>query len=148
MIASTIVCALPTLALAAETKPEPAADAACVAARAERNKLATPALRNLLKQDPNAVASTLSAPQIGDLRRLIELDEKVMFACRLEAHAALGGGNRKNPRLVDPATGRPRLAMAPPPVRKPPQPPGLRTTTGNPRLRPPPFPLPVRNPGR
>ena len=55
----------------------------CVSYQNELVALETPALRDRLKQNPQNVASELAQEEIAKLKRLIELDELLMFRCRI-----------------------------------------------------------------
>ncbi len=89
---------------------------ACQGAMAERKRLNTSNLRQLLQKGPQKESQSLENKQLSDLRRLIELDEQVMFKCRLIAHPDI---HKKRPNQAAPV--KQQLSMAPPslPVRNP-----------------------------
>ncbi len=84
---------------------------ACQDAEAERDNLNTRELRDLLGKKPREAAAGLNGEQLRNLRRLIELDEQVIFKCRLIAH----------PDLKKRQPGKPIISIPIPdlPVRKP-----------------------------
>jgi hypothetical protein len=132
-------------AVAADDEADTAQQAACAAAREERSRIDTPALRQVLRQSPDAIAGNLSQSERDTLKRLIVLDEKIMFACRLEPHPALALSLRENQKNDAAPASRPKLAMAPPPTRKPKE---LRRPAAPARARGARLPLPSRNPLR
>ena len=109
----------------------------CKGAMAERTRLNTVQRRQLLLKDPKEELKRLDSTQLKDLRRLIELDEQVMFKCRLVAHPDL---KKKKPGKVQSLTGR-KISMAPPdlPARNPKL---LQLQAGQSEQ----LPLPVRKP--
>ena len=84
---------------------------ACQDAEAERDKLNTRELRDLLGKKPREAAAGLNGEQLRSLRRLIELDEQVIFKCRLIAHPDL---KKRHPGKLAISVPIPDL-----PVRKP-----------------------------
>ncbi len=115
---------------------------ACQAASLERSKLDTPALRDLLGKDPKQVVSAAVPAQIMSLRRLIELDEIIMFKCRLAAHPAFPGKVETTPTPPTPAVAAALASSTPPelPQRRP-----LRPADTRPKRKLI-LPLPVRKP--
>ena len=56
---------------------------ACADYHKERVALEAAGVRDQLKQDAAVVAATMSPEELGRIRRLITLDEKLMFECRV-----------------------------------------------------------------
>lgn len=96
--ASTSPLAAQTGASAPGTKPKKPSPAAakkkkplrkivlsgpCADYHKERVKLEAAGVRATLGKDPSVVASSLPAEELEKIRRLIELDEKMMFECRV-----------------------------------------------------------------
>ncbi len=78
---------LPLLAVAAtaaaKTAEQDEAREQCTAYQKELTALDTPALRERLKEDPLKIATELPEDEINKIKRLIELDELLMFRCRI-----------------------------------------------------------------
>ena len=82
-LAVTLSAALMSSPLLAQTDEQKQAKKLCIGYQNELVALETPALRDRLKQDPQQVASGLQQDEIAKLKRLIELDELLMFRCRI-----------------------------------------------------------------
>ncbi|MGI9424732.1 MAG: hypothetical protein ACR2PA_16165 [Hyphomicrobiaceae bacterium] len=113
-VALAMLCA--PAAVSAQAKPDQKAqkEDKCKLLTAERQELAVGKLRTLLKQDPKVVAATLPKQDLDDLRRLIELDEEIMFGCRKDLKAVLGS----NPDL-EPTQAKNDSSLPDLPVRRP-----------------------------
>lgn len=122
-------------------------DDKCKRLMSERNALSVDKLRAILKKDPATTAATLPEQDLADLRRLIELDEEIMFGCRRDLKVVLGTNPSQKPELAKPVSSNPNL---PPdlPVRRP----GAKTaaklspTGGNVTAQS--MPLPERRPAK
>ncbi|MEM9357736.1 MAG: hypothetical protein AAGB04_16145 [Pseudomonadota bacterium] len=83
----TSIFIVPSLALtagaAAKTAEKDEAREQCAAYQKELAALDTPALRERLKEDPIKIAAEIPGEEISKIKRLIELDELLMFRCRL-----------------------------------------------------------------
>lgn len=83
----TSLLLLPFLAVAAtaaaKTAEKDEAREQCAAYQKELTALDTPALRERLKEDPLKIATELPEDEINKIKRLIELDELLMFRCRI-----------------------------------------------------------------
>jgi len=88
----------------------------CKTAQKEYNSLNTPKLRSLLSsKPPTEQVKTLSTEQLQNLRRLIKLDQKLIFECRLIAYTDL---NRRKPSALSLAKDR-ILSVPDVPIRNP-----------------------------
>lgn len=72
----------------AKTQAAAEKNAKCKAYHKQRAGLEARGVRKLLEQDPAAVAATLPEADRENIRLLIELDERVMFECRMVAEVA------------------------------------------------------------
>ena len=116
-LAVTLGAALMSSSLSAQTDEQNQAKKVCIGYQNELVALETPALRDRLKQDPQQVASGLQQDEIAKLKRLIELDELLMFRCRIGLKplgvAANNAGNsalRQAVALPDLPVRRPKIA--------------------------------------
>jgi len=109
LIASIIAIALMSSPLAAKTDEKDKAKQLCIDYQNELVALETPALRERLQQDPSKVATELSEAEIANIKRLIKLDELLMFGCRI---------GLKAPAFAQNALQR-AVAIPTLPVRKP-----------------------------
>ena len=98
----------------AKTKEKDKAEQVCLEYQKELTGLDTPELRARLKEDPQTVAASLDQEEISKIRRLIELDELVMFQCRIGLKPLQ---TAKNPSLN--AAGQQLATLPALPVRKP-----------------------------
>ena len=80
---SLLLALIGATAIAAETKPQAEKAEQCKAYQVERGELEKSGVRAWLVKDPNDPEAGLNEEQVGKVRRLIELDEAVMFKCRL-----------------------------------------------------------------
>lgn len=112
---------LPLLAVAAtaaaKTQEKDEAREQCTAYQKELAALDTPALRDRLKEDPIKIAAELDEEEITKIKRLIELDELLMFRCRIGLKplqtAAKGGklpGSQQIAVLPDLPIRKPKIA--------------------------------------
>ncbi len=103
-----------TSPISAETEVADDIKQRCVTYQNELVALETPALRDRLKQDPQKAVAELPEAEIAKIRRLIELDEFLMFRCRIGLKP-LGVAQNPNGRsALQQAVGLPAL-----PVRRP-----------------------------
>ena len=99
---------------AAKTTEKDKANQVCQQYQEELTSLDTPELRARLKEDPRAVAASLDQAEISNIRRLIELDELVMFQCRIGLKPLQTASNSSLNSAVQQLATLPAL-----PVRKP-----------------------------
>ena len=99
---------------AAKTTEKDKANQVCQQYQEELTSLDTPELRARLKEDPRAVAASLDQAEISKIRRLIELDELVMFQCRIGLKPLQTASNSSLNSAVQQLATLPAL-----PVRKP-----------------------------
>lgn len=104
---------LPAPATAEADDPDKAKQL-CIDYQNELVALETPALRSRISQDPQKIAAQLDSAEITKIRRLIELDELLMFRCRIGLKP-LGAPRNPNGRTpLQQAVAIPEL-----PVRRP-----------------------------
>ncbi|MGI9523454.1 MAG: hypothetical protein ACR2PG_17625 [Hyphomicrobiaceae bacterium] len=114
LIAGVPTRAEPTTTHAAENETKQS----CAAYKEERAALETSGIRDIIKRDPQAVASTLPVKQVEQVRRLIDLDEKILFGCRDASE--LAHASRPNKQLGDSgAQIGETIPLPPPPTRRP-----------------------------
>ena len=114
LILSVVLAPVMVNAAAANTTEKDKANQVCRQYQEELTSLDTPELRARLKEDPRAVAGSLDQAEISKIRRLIELDELVMFKCRITLKSLQ---TASNPSLNSTAQ---QLATLPAlPVRRP-----------------------------
>ena len=143
-LASLVGAQSPTFAQAKSYgKLNPQQLATCRAAMAERGKLQATGLRSKLKQDAKLAATSLDSSELEKLKRLIQLDEIVMFKCRIVAHPALGTKRRAKNTLAL-ASGQAANPVAIPalPSKKPKTPRSAQRSAGQSLA----VPLPDRRP--
>ena len=99
---------------AAKTTEKDKANQVCQQYQEELTSLDTPELRARLKEDPRAVAASLDQAEISKIRRLIELEELVMFQCRIGLKPLQTASNSSLNSAVQQLATLPAL-----PVRKP-----------------------------
>ena len=109
-----------TMGIAEEAEQSPTAAEQCKSHQAERGELERSGVRAWLAKDPSDPAAGLSQEQIGKIRRLIELDEAVLFKCRLIEPKPKGEPGAKNTNLQAalPA-GKSSSEPPEPPTRRP-----------------------------
>ena len=105
---------------------------ACADYHSERAKLEAAGVREVLKQNAADVAATLSPEALENVRRLITLDEKLMFECRvIDRQVALKKPNPVKPvdtgATPDLPTRRPKRSTSPNGVDKSPVPLPIRS---------------------
>ncbi len=127
--------------VAEEADQPPTAAEQCQAAQAERGELERSGVRAWLAKDPSDPAAGLNQAQIAKVRRLIALDEAVLFKCRLIKPKPKGKPGAKDTKLQAALAGDKSSSEPPePPTRRP-------KNTGKPvraGLNKPQVPLPVR----
>ena len=111
---SVVLAPLMVNAVDAKTTEKDTADQVCQKYQEELTRLGTPELRARLKEDPQTVAASLDQEEISKIKRLIELDELVMFQCRIGLKPLQ---TAKNPSLN--AAGQQLATLPALPVRKP-----------------------------
>ena len=88
----------------------------CTTFRQEQRALEAAGVRQKLKLDPTVVAAGMSSGDLAQIRRLIELDEKLLFGCRVGQRVPLsvlrGSGRTTDNKPPDLPVRRPKLVRA------------------------------------